>query len=202
MGWTFYRGAVVLSTALFIAWLLFGLSVIILVPRVLRVLVRPDKVYRLYGVSYWAHRTIGRLTNSKFFTQIFGDSSYIVGYLRAIGYDFLRIEQTGSNFGTAVAHDNPFLSSVGSGTVVADGLTFANADYSNTSFRVSRVSIGAHNFLGNAIVYPARGRTGDNCLLATKVMVPIDGPIREDVGLLGSPSFEIPRTIERDSSWP
>ena len=96
-------------------------------------------------------------------------------------------------------HDNPFLSSVGSGTVVADGLSFLNADYSNTSFRVSRVAIGAHNFLGNHIAYPAQGRTGDNCLLATKVMVPMDGPVREGVGLLGSPSFEIPRTVERDS---
>ena len=28
------------------------------------------------------------------------------------------------------------------------------------------------------IAYPAQGRTGDDCLLATKVMVPIDGPVR------------------------
>ena len=129
---------------------------------------------------------------------MFGDSSYVVGYLQAIGYDLGRVVQTGSNFGTAVAHDNPFLSTVGSGTVVADGLVFLNADYSSTSFRVSRVSIGAHNFLGNNIFYPAQGRTGDDCLLGTKVMVPIDGPIREGVGLLGSPSFEIPRMTERD----
>ena len=199
MGWKFYRDALYMSTALFVASLLLGLAVMILVPGILRLLVRPDKVYRLYGIGYWAHRTTGRMSNSKFFTQLFGDSSSIVGYLQAIGYDLGRVEQTGSNFGTAVAHDNPFLSSVGGGTVVADGLTFVNADYSNTSFRVSRVSIGEHNFLGNAIVYPAQGRTGDDCLLATKVMVPVDGPIREGVGLLGSPSFEIPRTTERDS---
>jgi len=29
-------------------------------------------------------------------------------------------------------------------------------------------------------------------------MVPLDGPIRENVGLLGSPCFEIPRSVERD----
>ena len=142
MGWEFYRDALYMSTALFVASLLLGLAVMILVPGVLRLLVRPDKVYRLYGIGYWAHRTTGRMSNSKFFTQLFGDSSSIVGYLQAIGYDLGRVEQTGSNFGTAVAHDNPFLSSVGGGTVVADGLTFVNADYSNTSFRVSRVSIG------------------------------------------------------------
>jgi hypothetical protein len=63
------------------------------------------------------------------------------------------------------------------------------------------VTIGPHNFLGNSIAYPAQGKTGANCLLATKVLVPIDGEVRENVGLLGSPSFEIPRTVERDGSF-
>ena len=74
-------------------------------------------------------------------------------------------------------------------------------EYSSTSFRLSRASIGASNFLGNNIAYPPQGRTGDNCLLATKVMVPISGRVRENVGLLGSPPFEIPRSVERDSSF-
>jgi non-ribosomal peptide synthetase-like protein len=141
------------------------------------------------------------VTNSKFFTYLFGDSSYIVGYLRWIGYDMRRpIQQTGSNFGTMVTHESPYLSSIGSGTMVADGLSMMNADFSSTSFRVSRVMVGSHNFLGNSIAYPAQARTGDNCLLATKVMIPIDGPVRENVGLLGSPSFEIPRSVQRDSA--
>jgi non-ribosomal peptide synthetase-like protein len=85
--------------------------------------------------------------------------------------------------------------------VVASDLTIVNADYSNTSFRVSRTAIGSNNFLGNIIAYPSQGRTGDNCLLGTKVMVPIDGEVRENVGLLGSPCFEIPRTVDRDSAF-
>ena len=93
----------------------------------------------------------------------------------------------------------PTLSAVGTGTVVADGLSINNADYSSTSFRVSQTTIGPHNFLGNNIAYPSRGKTGDNCLLGTKVMVPIDGKVREGVGLLGSPSFEIPRSVLRDT---
>jgi len=196
--WAFYRDALLLSTALFIGSLALGLLVVVSVPRVLRLLVRPDRDYRLYGVRYWAHRTISRLTNRRMFTRLYGDSSYIVHYLRAIGYDLGRVQQTGSNFGTDVKHDNPYLSAVGPGTVVADGLSFINADYSNSHFRVSRVRIGAENFLGNRVAYPAQGRTGDNCLLATKVMVPLDGAVREGVGLLGSPSFEIPRTVDRD----
>ena len=84
---------------------------------------------------------------------------------------------------------------------MSDGLSFMNAEYSNTSFRLRRADVGAHNFLGNAIAYPAGARTGDNCLLATKVMVPIHGKVRRDVGLLGSPAFEIPRSVERDRAF-
>ena len=163
--------------------------------------VRPDKVYPLYGFHYALQRATARMTNIKFFAWLFGDSSYIVYYLRGLGYDLSRVEQTGSNFGTEVQHESPLLVSVGSGTMVADGLSVLNADFSSTSFRLSRATIGPHNFLGNNIAYPAGGRTGDNCLLATKVMIPLDGEVREGVGLLGSPCFEIPRTVERDTRF-
>ena len=136
----FYRDAVVLSTVLFFGSIALGLLVVATVPRLLALVVRPDRDYPLYGIRYLAHRTIVRITNRRFFTRIFGDSSYIVYYLRSIGYDLSNVEQTGSNFGLEVKHENPFLSAVGSGTVVADGLSIINADYSSTHFRLSRVS--------------------------------------------------------------
>jgi non-ribosomal peptide synthetase-like protein len=111
------------------------------------------------------------------------------------------VVQTGSNFGMEMSHENPYLTSFGGGTMVADGLSVMNAEFSSTSFRVSRVEIGGNNFLGNFIAYPPGGRTGDNCLLATKVMIPIEGEVRGDVGLLGSPPFEIPRSVARDSRF-
>ncbi|MEU6225464.1 Pls/PosA family non-ribosomal peptide synthetase [Streptomyces sp. NPDC047042] len=197
----FYAEALGLSLALFVATIVVGAMTVTLAPRVLNLLIRPDRIYPLYGPHYGAHRAVVRLTNLKFFKWLCGDSSYIVHYLRAIGYDLSHVEQTGSNFGTEMQHENPYLVSVGSGTMVADGLSVLNADYSATSFRLSRASIGAHSFLGNHIAYPAGGRTGENVLLATKVMVPLDGEVRENVGLLGSPSFEIPRSVERDSSF-
>jgi non-ribosomal peptide synthetase-like protein len=198
---TFYGDALAASCVLFFGAGFVGLLVVVTFPRLLNLVIKPDKVYRLYGFHYEVQRAIMRLTNIKFFTALFGDSSYIVHYLRCLGYDLSRVEQTGSNFGTGVTHDSPFLSSIGSGTMVADGLSIINVGYSSTSFRVSRVSIGPRNFLGNTIVFPAGGRTGDNCLLATKVMIPIEGKIREGVGLLGSPSFEIPRSVERDATF-
>jgi non-ribosomal peptide synthetase-like protein len=199
--WTFYRDALAASFVLFFGVALVGLLFVVTVPRVLNLAITPDKVYRLYGVHYWVHQAIARMTNINFFMYLFGDSSYIVHYLRCLGYDLSQVEQTGSNFGARVKHETPYLSSVGSGTMVADGLSIINADFSSTSFRVSRVSIGPHNFLGNNVAYPSQGRTGDNCLLGTKVMVPIDGEVREGVGLLGSPSFEIPRSVQRDSRF-
>jgi non-ribosomal peptide synthetase-like protein len=189
------------SLALFSGFLVVGLVALYAVPRLLSLLVRPDRVYPLYGFHYTVHRAAARMTNIKFFAWLFGDSSYIVHYLRGLGYDLSRVEQTGSNFGTEVQHETPFLVSVGSGTMVADGLSVVNADYSSTSFRLSRVSIGPRNFLGNNIAYPVGGRTGDNCLLATKVMIPLDGEVRKGVGLLGSPCFEIPRSVERDARF-
>jgi non-ribosomal peptide synthetase-like protein len=125
-----------------------------------------------------------------------------VHFLRALGYDVGRpVVQSGSNFGVEVRHESPLLSAVGSGTMVSDGLSMMNAEFSSTSFRIRRTALGARNFLGNNIGYPAGARTGDNCLLGTKVMVPLDGEVREDVGLLGSPSFEIPRTVARDHAF-
>ncbi|GAA3156597.1 Pls/PosA family non-ribosomal peptide synthetase [Streptomyces echinatus] len=193
--------ALAVSLALFCGFVVLAVVALYAVPRLVGLVVKPDRTYPLYGFRYAAHRATARLTNIKFFAWLFGDSSYIVHYLRAIGYDLSRIEQTGSNFGTEMGHETPLLVSVGTGTMVADGLSVVNADYSSTSFRLSRVTIGPRNFLGNNIAYPAGGRTGDNCLLATKVMIPLDGEVREGVGLLGSPSFEIPRSVDRDSRF-
>jgi non-ribosomal peptide synthetase-like protein len=196
-----YLDALYISLVLFFGLVLGGLLFVATIPRLMKLFVKPDTVYPLYGFRDRMHRAIARTTGIKFFTHLFGDSSYIVYYLRWLGYDLNKVVQTGSNFGTEVGHETPYLSTIGRGTMVADGLSIMNADYSSTSFRVSRVSIGANNFIGNNIAYPVGGRTGQNCLLATKAMIPLDGKIREGVGLLGSPCFEIPRSVERDSRF-
>ena len=196
-----YVDAFELSFVLFFGAVLVGLLGVAIVPRLLNLFIKPCVVYPLYGFHDRIHRAITRMTSVRFFTHLFGDSSFIVYYLRWIGYDLCEVEQTGSNFGMEVGHETPFLSTIGSGTMVADGLSIINTDFSSTSFRLSPVYIGPDNFLGNNIVYPAGGRTGDNCLLATKAMIPLDGEVRAGVGLLGSPSFEIPRTVERDQAF-
>ena len=196
-----YLDALVLSLVLFFGPVLLGLLVVATVPRMLSVFIKPSAVYPLFGFRDRVHRAIVRLTGMKFFTHLFGDSSFIVYYLRWLGYDLGEIEQTGSNFGTEVGHETPYMSIIGSGTMVADGLSIMNADFSTTSFRVSPVYIGGNSFFGNNIAYPAGGRVGDNCLIATKAMIPLDGEIRTGVGLLGSPPFEIPRTVERDLAF-
>jgi non-ribosomal peptide synthetase-like protein len=194
----FYIQVATAMAVLLLGSLVVALLVVLIVPRVLHALVIPDRVHKLYGFQYSVHRAIVRTSNSKPLVSLFGDSSAIVHYLRAIGWDLSRVVQTGSNFGGGIKQDTPFLTRVGTGTMAADGLSVSNADYSSTSFRVSQTTIGAHNFLGNVVVYPAQARTGDDCLLATKVMVPLHGEVRSGVGLLGSPAFEIPRSVARD----
>ncbi len=193
--------ALIVSLVLFFGVVLVGLLAVGTVPRVLNVFLKPDTVYPLYGFRYGVHRAIAGLGRMKFFTFLFGDSSYIVHYLSWLGYHLSPVVQTGSNFGIEVTASNPFLTSVGSGTMVADGLIMMNDEVSSTSFRVSRAAIGPHNFVGNDVTHLSGGRTGENCLLATKAMIPLDGKIREGVGLLGSPPFEIPRSVERDSRF-
>jgi non-ribosomal peptide synthetase-like protein len=168
------------------------------VPRLVRPFLKPGRTYHLYGFRYWLYITAELASNSRLLNLLFGDSSAIVHYIRAIGWKLNKVEQTGSNFGTNQQHESPVLCEIGSHTMVSDGLFMINSHKSATAFRLEHTKIGESNFLGNNIYYPPDGRTGANCLLGTKVMIPIDGPLRENVGLLGSPCFEIPRMVNRD----
>jgi non-ribosomal peptide synthetase-like protein len=193
--------AAILSLVVFFGLALIGVLFAVAVSRVLNPFIKPDTVYPLYGLHDAVHRAIARIGRIRFFTFLFGDSSYIVHFLHWLGYHLSPVEQTGANFGNEVMHANPSLSAVGTGTMVASGLILVNDEVSSSSFLVSRAAIGPHNFVGNDVTYPAGGRTYDNVLLGTKVMVPLDGKIREGVGLLGAPCFEIPRSVERDSRF-
>ena len=93
-------------------------------------------MYPLYGIHYALQRAVSRLSNVGFFNALFGDSSAIVRYLGLIGYRLAPVEQTGSNFGMEVKHEMPTLAVVGTGTMVSDGLSIINAEFSSSSFRV------------------------------------------------------------------
>ncbi len=186
------------SAALLIGTIVLGLLAVYAIPRLCNLFLAPGRTYVLYGVHYWLQTTVSRVSNSRFFNLLFGDTSFIVSYIRMVGWKLNEVEQTGSNFGTNQRHDNPFLCDVGSRTMVSDGISMINMHMSSSSFELRQTRIGERNYLGNDIHYPPDGRTGANCLLGTKVMIPVDGPVRENVGLLGSPCFEIPRMVDRD----
>ncbi|MGI9420259.1 MAG: Pls/PosA family non-ribosomal peptide synthetase [Geminicoccaceae bacterium] len=175
-----------------------GLISIAVFPRLFNLFLKPDKTYILYGLHYFFHRIVKGSSNSSFYNSLFGDSSAIPHYCRWIGYRMNRIIQTGSNFGMEQRHDNPFLCDFGSGTMVSADLKMINETTSNSSFKLSMTKVGRNSYLGNYLHFPTSARVGENVLVATKALVPIDGPIRENVGLLGSPPFEIPRANERD----
>src|SRR5262249_28498196 len=133
------------SIVLFCGAVLTGFLAIGFVPRALSRFVKPDTTYPLYGFRYTVYRIIGGLCRMRFFPLLFGDSSYIVHFLRWAGWRLTPVEQTGSNFGSEVTTTNPFLTSIGTGTMIADGLNVFNDEVSSTSFRVSRAAIGCRN---------------------------------------------------------
>lgn len=192
--------AVVVFAAMVLG-LALGLAGVFLLPRLGNAFLTPEKTYVRYGFHYFMNGLVSGASNSRLYNLLFGDSPFITWYLSRLGYDLNEIDQTGSNFGTNQKQDNPFLCDIGSGTMVSDGLSMINAQMSPTSFRLSKVRIGDHNYLGNVIFFPSDGRTGENVLLGTKVMIPVDGKLRENVGLLGSPCFEIPRAVDRDTEY-
>ncbi|MEM9439813.1 MAG: Pls/PosA family non-ribosomal peptide synthetase, partial [Pseudomonadota bacterium] len=177
---------------------ILGLISIAIFPRLFNYFLEEGKTYVLYGVHYFIHGIVKAGSNSVFYNRLFGDSSAIPHYGRWIGYRMNKIIQTGSNFGMDQRHENPFLCDFGSGTMVSGGLKMINEVMSNNSFRLGKVATGENSYLGNYLHIPTGARIGENVLLATKCLVPIDGPIRENVGLLGSPPFEIPRATDRD----
>ncbi|WP_229347995.1 Pls/PosA family non-ribosomal peptide synthetase [Streptomyces sp. UNOB3_S3] len=196
--WTYYADGLRVSAIAVLGLAVLGPILIAALSRLLCRLVRPNVVHPLYGARFALQRATARLTNIGFFNALFGDSSAVVHYLHALGYRLKPLEQTGSNFGMVVKHEVPTLSRIGTGTMVSDGLSLMNAEFSSTSFRAVPAAVGRNNFLGNNIAYPAGGRTGDGCLLATKTMIPVSGTVKENTGLLGSPPFDIPRSVERD----
>ena len=187
-----------LSLLIYCGMTMLGFMFLRVVPPLLNCFLRTDRTYVLFGFHYMVQRLVQVSTNWGYMNLLFGDSSYIPNYLKHVGWNIAPGKQTGSNFGLDQIHDNPYLCHVGANSMVSDGIVMSNMEVSATSFTLSDVRIGADNYLGNAIVMPSGARTGDNVLIGSKTMVPIDGPLRENTGLLGSPAFEIPRSTELD----
>lgn len=181
-----------------LAALAAGFVAVHIAPRIANVFLAEGRVYPLYGFHHAMHEIVQTFGNSQFFNLMLGDSVFIEPYLRWVGWKLGLGDRTGSNFGSDQGQDNPFLCSVGANTVASDGLWLGALTMSSRAFKLGACRLGERNFVGTTVYVPPGARTGDNVLFGTKVMAPIDGPIRENVGLLGSPAFEIPRAAARD----
>ncbi len=171
------------------------------IPRIIRYFLQTNKSSPLFGIQYALSVWMARFSNSTYLNRIFGDSSLIMYYFKAIGYGMKGVVQTGSNAGVQQQHNTPFMCSFSKNAMVADGLTMKNIDISHTTFKLGAINVPENTFLGNDIYYPTGAKIGNNCLIGTKAMIPIDGPVRSDTGILGSPPFEIPRSVDRDQQF-
>ncbi len=196
---TDFLNIVALTTGLYFALIAFAMLQVSTLPRLFNLLFRPEQPHRVFGFQYFLARRIEAASNSILLQTLFGDSSLIMPYYRAVGYDLSEATQNGSNFGIEQRQQSPFLCKFNRNTLVSDGLAMLNMDLGRTSFRMSPISVPPDAYLGNDLHYPTGAKVGVNCLIATKAMIPIDGPVRENVGILGSPPFEIPRSGARDA---
>ena len=185
----------------FMGLLLLNLLLAITLPHLLNHFLYTERDYVRYGWHFFIYRLQHFASNSIPLNLLFGDSSLATTYLQRLGYHLQPLVQTGSNFGLEQRHDNALLCEFGTRTMISDGLTMLNVQQSSTAFRLVRNRIEDDSFVGNNVFYPVGAKAGTHCLLATKVMVPIDGKVREGVGLLGSPSFEIPRMLDEDKTF-
>ena len=186
-------------TALLGGVLVAGSAVRILpLPRLARLSPQPGRVHPLNGLRHLAWLAVRRLSTSKCLDALLGDRVFIVPCLRAVGHGLDPVVQTGSTFGLAQEHGIPGLCRLGTGTRISDGLRMENADHSAGAVRVATVEIGEHGFIGSDVPFPKGARVGRTCLLATRVMLPLDGPVQHDCGLLGAPPLRSPRPAPDD----
>ncbi|NIB33238.1 hypothetical protein HBB16_18210 [Pseudonocardia sp. MCCB 268] len=173
----FCRGARQISFLLFAGGSLASLLFVGTLPR-LQPIAGPERtrLYRLYGLHHWAHRVIAGSTSRSSSPSCSGTRPTSSATCRWIGYRLTPVVQTGSNFGITVQHEVavPELGRPGHGRrrqAVAAQRRLLSA------FQCRRCRSARTTSSATASPTRRRGRTGDNCLLATKVMVPIDGPV-------------------------
>ena len=103
-----------LSAAFFFGAVGLGLAAVYVIPRLCMMALRPGVTYPNFGFHYLLQSIIRGVSNSGFFGSLFGDSSFIVTYMRYVGWNLNTVYQTGSNMGTDQKHDNPLLCNIGS----------------------------------------------------------------------------------------
>ncbi len=153
-------GLVVIGGLVYFGGLVWSAAIVVVVPRVANRFSRPEHTQPLYGFQYQLAHTIARVSNNHLLTTVFGDSSMIVGWMSAVGYDLRRTTQTGSNFGVDQRHHSPFLCSFDRNTLVSDGLRLLNMEVSSTSFVMRRIAMPPDTYVGNVVHYPAGAQVG------------------------------------------
>ena len=199
--WSFYEVPLVASLVLFVGGMLVGLLVVVTVPRLLNLALAPGQGLPAVRDPYSFHRVITRMTNRKFFHELFGDSSYIVHYLQCLGY---RLSPGGADR-VELRHRGQARQPVPERGRQRNGVCQRAIDrqrqlHEHVVPRVPDVHRGAQ-LPRQRHRLPAAGQDGRELPARDEGPGADHGEVREGVGLLGSPSFEIPRTVQRDSRF-
>ncbi|TIV60160.1 MAG: hypothetical protein E5V89_33835, partial [Mesorhizobium sp.] len=80
-------GIVAIGTTVTVAgFIVGGVLLAAIVPRLFNLMLKPGRNYSLYGFHYWLQSMLELVSNVRLLNVLFGDSSAIVYYLRAIGW--------------------------------------------------------------------------------------------------------------------
>src|SRR2546423_4431635 len=109
-----------ISAAWFFGAMVLALAAIYVIPRLCMMFLKPGVTYTNFGFHHLMQSIILRVSNSQFFCVLFGDSSFIVSYMRYVGWNLNKDDQTSSDLSPHPRHDNPFLCNIGSGPMMSD----------------------------------------------------------------------------------
>ena len=190
--WLWVRQSIFVAACVGITFLLMSIFTSIWLPRVLRPLLQPGKVYPRYGINHFAYTLNKYLSNALPLHRALGDSIYIDDYLQSVGYHFDERRMSGLHFGLYLKNDAAHLNIVASGVQAGTHLSMLNTVETAGTFELRENALPPGTELGSHINLPSDHRVGEGCRVAAFTMIPTEGPRIEKSRLLGSPTIALP----------
>ena len=190
--WLWVRQSIFVATCIGITFLLMSVFTSIWLPRVLRPLIQPGRVYPRYGINHLAYTLNKYLSNALPLHRALGDSIYIDDYLQSVGYRFDERRRSGLHFGLYLQNDAAHLNNVASGVQAGTHLNMLNAVETAGTFELRENTLPPDTELGAHINLPSDHCVGEGCRVAAFTMIPTEGTTLEKSKLLGSPAIALP----------
>ena len=79
--------------SLFFGAVLLGVVAVYAIPRLCMLFLTPGKVYPTFGFHHLMQTIISRVSNARFYSVLFGDSSFITTYMGYVGWNMNTVSR-------------------------------------------------------------------------------------------------------------